>query len=98
MTTGPPELNAGGEPRVIAMDNFDENTRDSAAVARHDSRADTTPPPPDRPRNDRVEHQRRDGDVPAKNKQPWYRRPLLVGILMLVVIMVAVGGALWWRH
>ena len=35
---------------------------------------------------------------PPKNKKPWYRRPLLVGILMVVIIGSAVGGALWWRH
>jgi membrane fusion protein (multidrug efflux system) len=33
-----------------------------------------------------------------KNTKPWYRRPLLVGILILVIIGGTVGGALWWRH
>lgn len=31
-------------------------------------------------------------------KKPWYRRPLPMGILILVLVVVAVGGTLWWRH
>jgi membrane fusion protein, multidrug efflux system len=38
------------------------------------------------------------GKPPAKKGPPWYRRPLLVGILMVVVIVGAVGGVLLWRH
>ena len=30
--------------------------------------------------------------------KPWYRRPLLVGVLMMVVIAAAVAGVLGWRH
>ena len=27
---------------------------------------------------------------------PWYKRPLLVGLLVLVAIVLVVGGALFW--
>src|SRR5579871_6498503 len=29
---------------------------------------------------------------------PWYKRPLLVGLLVLAAIALVVGGALLWRH
>lgn len=35
---------------------------------------------------------------PRSPKSPWYKRPLLVGLLMLVVIIIAVGGTLFWLH
>ncbi|HZZ19968.1 MAG TPA: HlyD family secretion protein [Opitutaceae bacterium] len=35
---------------------------------------------------------------PAKSGPPWYKRPLIVGILLLVLAILIVGGLILWRH
>jgi membrane fusion protein (multidrug efflux system) len=35
---------------------------------------------------------------PKPKGPPWYKRPLLVGLLVLAVIVLVVGGALFWRY
>jgi membrane fusion protein, multidrug efflux system len=39
-----------------------------------------------------------DGNAPPPTRKPWHRRPLLVGILIIVAIGIVVGSVLWWRH
>jgi membrane fusion protein (multidrug efflux system) len=44
-----------------------------------------------------------DGDDPKEKEPerkglPWYRRPAIAGIVILVVIVAVVGGVLLWRH
>ena len=39
-----------------------------------------------------------DGDRPLRKRRAWYRRPLLASAVVLAVLAVAVGGALFWRH
>jgi membrane fusion protein (multidrug efflux system) len=86
------------------MENHDARHRDTITTTRRD---DTDPPRNAFDTRDDAEtkgdkkpadENKSEGNDAAKNKKPWYRRPLLVGVLMLVVIVGAVGGALWWRH
>jgi len=100
-------LAAGPKPRFqSAMDNNDETHRDTDTTTTT-QRDDVT-----RKRNGPERHNepeakdernaggsKREGDTDSsKKKTPWYRRPLLVGVLILAVIVGTVAGALWWRH
>src|SRR5438552_18058555 len=47
--------------------------------------------------SDRLKGQE-DSAESAPAKRAWYRRPILVGLLILLIIGGAVGGVLWWSH
>jgi membrane fusion protein (multidrug efflux system) len=76
----------------------DQNEHDNEAVATKGTAVETHrgqrrgdgEVPPDRGPDD--------GNRPLRKPKKWYRRPVLVGLLIAVVIALAVGGALLWRH
>jgi membrane fusion protein (multidrug efflux system) len=39
-----------------------------------------------------------DGARPLRKRKQWYRRPGLVSVVIALVLVLAVGGALFWRH
>ena len=101
-TTG---LVAGLKPRLQpAMDHHDENHRDTTTTTERDDsdrphNASDARDEPETKGDKKPADSKKPGDPnSSKNKKPWYRRPLLVGLLMLMVIVGAVGGTLWWRH
>src|SRR4051794_25207730 len=53
------------------------------------------------PRKDIAQKNSPDSSKPDQaqpKKDAWYRRPVLVTILIVILIGAAVGGTLWWRH
>lgn len=67
-----------------------------APAPREDPAAAHHPPAPGAPPGESP----RDPPGPEKKPAgpPWYRRPLPVGLLVLAVLVVGIGGALWWIH
>lgn len=49
-------------------------------------------------RNDSSGRAADDRDRPLRKQSPWYRRPVLASVVIGLILAVAVGGALWWRH
>jgi len=75
------------------MESDSDSAKSGDRGAAHPRAPDAGAAPP----ADRASGQR----PPAREQKPkraFFQRPLLVGVLMAVVIVLVVGGALWWRH